>query len=90
MWGALQEVISYGLTFLLLVALKQGSEPQAMSAADPQELRSPLIRPSQGRGVPPIIQTTTPNLSLIGGAFVRRFVGGQIERPDFFVVVMFG
>ena len=49
MWGALQEVISYGLTFLLLVALKQGSEPQAMSAADPQELRSPLIRSSQGR-----------------------------------------
>ena len=62
-------VISYGLTFLLLVALKQGSEPQAMSAADPQELRSPLIRPSQGRGVPPIIQTTTPNPSLRGGAF---------------------
>ena len=36
------------------------------------------------------LQTTTPNPFLRGGAFVRRFVGGQIERPDFFVVVMFG
>ena len=84
LWGALQEVISYGLTFLLLVALKQGSEPQAMSAADPQELRSPLIRPSQGRGVPPIMQTTTQNPSLIGGLYVRRIAGGQIERSDLF------